>query len=139
MIKVKLLDNRFKVFKKIKELEEKLEELPKAYMKEIATEVVLQSPVDTGTYMDHHNIGEVGEPVNSHGKPHNQPWQTHADNAMDRLFAQIETLPKDTARYYISNSAVYAEKVELDHLPYTLAKAKSEQLLEQAKGKVGLK
>lgn len=138
MIKVKLLDNRFSVFKKMKLLEEKLEELPKAYLKELATEVVLQSPVDTGTYMDHHNIGAVGDPVNSHGKPRNQDWQPHADRAIDRMYNQIDALPTDTSRYYISNSAVYAEKVELEHLPYTLAKAKSQQLLEQAKGKVGL-
>lgn len=138
MIKVKLLDNRFSVYKKMKLLEEKLENLPKAYLKELVQEVVLQSPVDTGTYMDHHNVGAVGEPVNSHGKPRNQPWQPHADKAVDRLFAQIDMLSGQTSQYYISNSAVYAEKVELEHLPYTLAKAKAQGLLEQAKGKVGL-
>lgn len=138
MIKVKILDNRFKVFKKIKELEEKLEVLPKQYMKELAMEVVLNSPVDTGTYMDHHNIGEVGEPVNSHGKPHNQPFQTHADAAAERMFEQIDALPKDTTRYYISNSAMYAQKVEDYHLVYAKAKQESNVLLEIAKGKVGI-
>jgi len=138
MIKMKILDNRFKVFQKIKELEEKLEQLPKAYMKELATEVVLHSPVDTGTYMDHHNIGEVGVPVNSHGKPKGQDWQPFADNAIERMFYQIDNLPNDTTRYFISNSAVYAEKVELEHMPYTIAKASAEKNLLEARRKVGL-
>ena len=140
MIKVKLLDNRFKVFKKIKELEEKLEILPKTYLKELASEVVLNSPVDTGTYMDSHNIGEVGERSSSKGKPQNQPYETHAENALERMFNQIDALPKDTSRYYISNSSEHAWKVEYeyDYAPYTIAKAKSQQLLDEAVKKVGL-
>lgn len=140
MIKFKLLDNRFTVYKKIKELEEKLEELPKAYLKEIATEIVLRSPVDTGTYMDGHHIGEVGSPTSSHGKPRNQPYETHADAAMERLFSEIDALPKETSRYYISNDSDHAFFVEYEHgdAPYTHARAKSQQLLDAAKQKVGL-
>lgn len=138
MIKVKVLDNRFRVFKKMKELEEKLEQLPKQYLKELATEVVLQSPVDTGTYMDSHNIGQVGEYAVSHGKPHNQPYEPHANSALERMFMQIESLPVDTTRYYISNSAAHAQKVELIHMPYTIAKSQSDALLEESKRKLGL-
>lgn len=138
MIKVKLLDNRFNVYKKIKALEEKLEVLPKQYLKELATEVVLQSPVDTGTYMDSHNIGQVGVPASSHGKPRNQPYENHADNALERMFNQIDAMPNETSSYYISNSALHAEKVEQDHLPYTIARAKADDLLQEAKRKTGL-
>ena len=140
MITFKVLDNRFKVFKQIKEIEEKLEELPKAYMKELATEVVLNSPVDTGTYMDSHNIGEKGASTSSRGKPTKQPYESHAEAALDRLFEQINALPKDTTRYYISNSSEHAWFVEYEHgdAPYTLARAKSQILLEQAKNKLGL-
>ena len=63
MIKFKLLDNRFSVMKKIKELEDKLNQLPKAYLKQLAKQIVLYSPVDTGTYMESHNIGTVGSPA----------------------------------------------------------------------------
>lgn len=144
MIKVKLLDNRFSVMKRIKELEDKLQELPKAYLKELANEIVLNSPVDTGTYMDNHNIGEVGQPASSHGKPRNQPYQDHADNAIDRLHRQIDNLPSDSSKYYISNSADHAWFVEYEHEglkggPYTVAKAKSKILLEIAKDKIGIK
>ena len=138
MIKVKLLDNRFRVFKKMKELEEKLEDLPKQYLKNLATEVVFHSPVDTGTYMDAHNIGEVGAYVTSTNKPRGQPYEPYAEDAITRMFAQIDNLPVDTTRYYISNSAAHAEKVELDHMPYTIAKSQSDILLEQARREVGL-
>ena len=140
MIKMKLLDNRFTVLKKIRELEEKLEVLPKAYLKEFAMEIVANSPVDTGTYMDNHHVGEVGDPDSSHGKPRNQPYQTHADAAIERLFREIDALPNETSRYYISNSAQHAWKVEYDdgYNVYTQAKAKSQILLDEAKRKVGL-
>lgn len=141
MITFKLLDNRFKVFKQMKELEEKLEELPKAYLKEFATEVVLNSPVDTGTYMAGHNVGEKGTPESSHGKPHNQSYEISAQEALEKLFAQIDELPNETRRYYISNSSDHAWFVEYEHghAPYTLARAKAQILLEEAKAKVGLK
>ena len=57
MIKFKLVDNRTRVARKIKELQDQLEELPKAFMKKTARTIVSFSPVDTGTYMDAHNIG----------------------------------------------------------------------------------
>ena len=56
MIKFKLVDNRTRVSKKIKELQEKLEEFPKEFMRITADIVIENSPVDTGTYMDAHDV-----------------------------------------------------------------------------------
>ena len=72
MIKFKLTDRRTNVSKRIDALKEQLEELPKEFMRRTVDEIVAYSPVDTGTYMDSHNIGEVGEPASSKGKPQNQ-------------------------------------------------------------------
>ena len=57
MIKFKLIDNRTRVSKKIAQLQEKLEQFPKEFMKITADIVIKNSPVDTGTYMDAHQIG----------------------------------------------------------------------------------
>ena len=54
MIKFKIIDNRTKVSKRIKELEQKLEEFPKEFMKITADVIIKNSPVDIGTYMDVH-------------------------------------------------------------------------------------
>ena len=47
MIKFKLIDNRTSVSKRIKELEQKLEEFPKEFMRITADVIIKNSPVDT--------------------------------------------------------------------------------------------
>ena len=134
MIKFKLVDNRTRVARKIKELQDQLEELPKVFMKKTADEIVFNSPVDTGTYMDAHNIGIVGSLTISNGKPRNQPWQPYAQTAIERLYAQIDGLDFNTTKHYISNNSAHAWKVEyeLQYAPYTITRAKAQALLDDA-------
>ena len=145
MIKFKLIDNRTRVSKKIAQLQEKLEQFPKEFMKITADIVIKNSPVDTGTYMDAHQIGTEESITTSHGKPHNQPYSNFADAARDRLYSQIEGLKVDGSNWFITNNSAHAIRVEYTgwndipaYSPYTIARGYAPIALEEAKAKVGL-
>ena len=145
MIKFKLIDNRTSVSKRIKELEQKLEEFPKEFMRITADVIIKNSPVDTGTYMDAHQIGTSESITTSHGKPHNQPYSNFADAARDRLYSQINGLSVDGSDWFITNNSAHAIRVEYTgwnskpaYSPYTIARGYAPIALEEAKAKVGL-
>ena len=145
MIKFKLVDNRTRVSKKIKELQEKLEEFPKEFMRITADIVIKNSPVDTGTYMDAHQIGTSESITTSHGKPHNQPYTNFAEAARDRLYAQIAGLNIDGSNWFITNNSAHNIRVEYTgwdkvpaYSPYTIARGYAPVALEEAKARVGL-
>lgn len=145
MIKFKLIDNRTRVSKKIKELQEKLEDFPKEFMRITADIIIDNSPVDTGTYMDAHQIGAKESITTSHGKPRNQPYSSFAEPARDRLYAQIESLQVGGSNWYISNNSAHAVRVEYTgwgdvpaYSPYTTARGYAPIALEEAKARTGL-
>ena len=145
MIKFKLVDNRTRVSKKIKELQEKLEQFPKEFMQITADIIIENSPVDTGTYMDAHQIGTMESITTSHGKPHNQPYSNFADAARDRLYSQINGLSVDGSDWFITNNSAHNIKVEYTgwnsrpaYSPYTIARGYAPIALEEAKARVGL-
>lgn len=145
MIKFKLIDDRTRVSKKISQLQEKLEQFPKEFMKITADVIIKHSPVDTGTYMDAHQIGTKESIVTSHGKPHNQPYNNFADAAKDRLHSQINGLSVDGSNWFITNNSAHAVRVEYigwsgvsPYSPYTIARGYAPIALEEAKARVGL-
>lgn len=145
MIKFKIIDNRTRVSKRIKELEQKLEEFPKEFMKITADVIIKNSPVDTGTYMDAHQIGTSESITTSHGKPHNQPYSNFAEAARDRLYSQINGLNVDGSDWFITNNSAHATRVEYTgwnskpaYSPYTMARGYAPIALEEAKARVGL-
>lgn len=145
MIKFKLIDNRTRVSKRIKELERKLEEFPKEFMRITADVIIKNSPVDTGTYMDAHQIGTSESITTSHGKPHNQSYGDFASEARDRLYSQINGLSVDGSNWFITNNSAHAVRVEYTgwdfvpaYSPYTIARGYAPIALEEAKAKVGL-
>ena len=145
MIKFKLVDNRTRVSKKIKELQEKLEEFPKEFMRITADIVIENSPVDTGTYMDAHQIGTSESITTSHGKPRNQPYGNFASEARDRLYSQINGLNVDGSDWFITNNSAHNMRVEYTgwdstpaYSPYTIARGYAPIALEEAKARVGL-
>ena len=145
MIKFKLIDNRTRVSKKIKELQEKLEEFPKELMRITADIIIENSPVDTGTYMDAHQIGTSESITTSHGKPHNQPYSNFASEARDRLYSQINGLNVDGSDWFITNNSAHSIRVEYTgwdkvpaYSPYTIARGYAPIALEEAKARVGL-
>ena len=145
MIKFKLIDNRTRVSKRIKELEQKLEEFPKEFMRITADVIIKNSPVDTGTYMDAHQIGTSESITTSHGKPHNQSYGDFASEARDRLYSQINGLSVDGSNWFITNNSAHEIRVEYTgwdfvpaYSPYTTARGYAPVALEEAKAKVGL-
>lgn len=145
MIKFKLVDNRTRVSKKIKQLEEKLQELPKEFLRITADVIIENSPVDTGTYMDAHQIGTSESISTSYGKPRNQPYSSFAESARDRLYSQIERLNVDGSNWFITNNSVHAIRVEYTgwdnipaYSPYTIARGYAPVALEEAKARTGL-
>ena len=145
MIKFKLIDNRTNVSKRIKELEQKLEEFPKEFMRITADVIIKNSPVDTGTYMDAHQIGTSESITTSHGKPHNQSYGDFASEARDRLYSQINGLSVDGSNWFITNNSAHNIRVEYTgwdkvpaYSPYTIARGYAPVALEEAKAKVGL-
>lgn len=86
-----------------------------SFFRMIVESIVQLSPVDTGTYMDSHNVvvGQQGAATeSSHRKPRNQPWGTHAGDALSRMYAQIEALPDTVQDVKVANSAIHARFVE---------------------------
>ena len=145
MIKFKLIDNRTRVSKRIKELEQKLEEFPKEFMRITADVIIKNSPVDTGTYMDAHQIGTSESITTSHGKPHNQSYGDFASEARDRLYSQINGLSVDGSNWFITNNSAHNVRVEYTgwdnvpaYSPYTIARGYAPIALEEAKARVGL-
>lgn len=137
VVKFKLIDKRTRVSKDIEKLQKKVADIQPEFMKRLVSEIVLQSPVDTGTYMDAHNVGVVGSSTSSAGKPQNQPWQVHADKAIERLYAQIDSLPVGVVSF-IANNSLHAPKVEYEYpyAPYTIARGKAESILKDVIMKV---
>ena len=145
MIKFKLVDNRTRVAKKIKELQEKLEQFPKEFMRITADIIIENSPVDTGTYMDAHQIGTSESITTSHGKPHNQPYSNFADEARNRLYSQISGLSIDGSDWFITNNSAHNIRGEYTgwnskpaYSPYTIARGYAPIALEEAKARTGL-
>lgn len=144
MVTFKLIDNRRSFAKKLKTLEDRVTELKREFMRQIAQEVVNNSPVDTGTYMDSHNIGEVGAPSSSIGKPQGQARDPYVERALERLLAQIDSLDPSFKKAYINNSALHGPLVEYQHeagdgrpyAPYTRAREQSNNLFKVAEAKV---
>lgn len=138
MIKFKLVDRRTKVHRRIEALKEQLEELPKEFMRTTVDEIIEYSPVDTGTYMDAHNIGTTRGATSSFGKPQNQDYQTYAESARERLYSQIAALGPEVTKHYISNNSLHAWKVEyeLGYAPYSSARRTAQTLLDKAIAKV---
>lgn len=144
MVQFKVVDNRKVTAAAIKEMSRRLEGFQKEFLEGLATSIVLDSPVDTGTYMDSHNIGTTPETgtASSSGKPKNQPYGTYAQTAMSRLFNEIESLSStDLDTIYFSNKSNHATNVEYEHgyEVYSRAKRKAPQIAEEAAAKVRAK
>ena len=118
VVRYKVIANNSALDAKLKRLRTVVSDFRDEFLQESVQYVVLRSPVDTGTYMESHNIaiGRQGGGYNSSArKPRKQPWQPEADAAVTRMFKQIEGLPKDASNISIYNNALHAPEVEYDH------------------------
>ena len=101
----------------LRKIEEDLEAVRNEFLKGMARAVVTPSPVDTGTYVMAHNIGETSAAGQFTGNIRyiNPPGQSKAgmqSQALDKLYAQIDALPVNQTRVNLSNNSAHADIVE---------------------------
>lgn len=140
MTQFKVVDNRASIAAKLKKLEQTLDDFAQEYMQGMANSIVMDSPVDTGTYMEAHRIGTspASGSMSSHGRPKNQPFGTVAQGELNRLYADIDRLEgAELSTIYFSNIAEHATDVEYQHgyEIYSRARNKSPQIAAQAAAK----
>lgn len=144
MAQYKVSDGRKLNQKIINEMSRKIEGFKEEFLRELAASIVLDSPVDTGTYMENHNVGTNPKSGSdsSRGKPRNQNYGTYANQALSNLYSQIDGVANDDLdTIYFYNTAEHAITVEYEHgyEPYSRAKAKAPQMASEAAAKVKAK
>ena len=102
---------------KFRKPEQLLEGFLELYLNEMAAQLVLYSPVDTGTYITGHHVGTtaVGTSRSSEGKERNQEHSMFAQDAMNSLSAEIKQIPEGALRVVFSNDAYHWSDVEYEH------------------------
>jgi uncharacterized protein YbdZ (MbtH family) len=124
--------NRGQLLNKFKLAEKLIDEAKSEAIKGAADHLVKVSPVDTGTYIDNHNIGvgnstPVSSSTSSEGKTGYYAIEGLAYNpiaprvereeARQKLWSQIIALPEGWKRASLSNSAVHFNEVEYGWTP----------------------
>lgn len=139
----RLIDNRRSDTDLMNAVVGSIDEFRKTFYKLMINEIIGNSPVDTGTYMESHQIqdgrtGAVGT-NSSANKPKNQPRGSFEQSARERLFADIDGLVSDHRAVYIGNYSVHAPLVEYGgakmpviHAPYTRARAATPRFIAEA-------
>ena len=101
----------------IRKIEQDLEDVRNEFLKGMAREVVLPSPVDTGTYVMSHNVGERSAAGQFTGNiryigPPGQNRGAMQQEALSKLYTQIDALPAEQTRVSLSNNSAHANLVE---------------------------
>jgi uncharacterized protein YbjQ (UPF0145 family) len=102
---------------KFQKLENMLEEYRDLYLHEMASQLVLYSPVDTGTYITGHHVGltAVGASRSSEGKQRQRDYEEFAQIALNDLSSEIEQLPENANSVVFSNDSFHSDDVEYEH------------------------
>ena len=115
---------------------ELLEGFRDLYLHEMAAQLVLYSPVDTGTYITGHHVGlDAVEPSrSSEGKERNQDHSRFAQEAINGLSAEIGQLPEEAIRVVFSNDAYHWSEVEYEHgyAPYRKTANEHKRMAQKA-------
>lgn len=132
MPKFKLVVNNQAISTKTKKLRLTLTDFYYLFLQKMSEQIVLNSPVDTGAYMDSHNING-GPGYSSKGRPRGQAFGQYGQEAVNRLYGQIASLPEGSDAYMVNN-APHASAVEYQHgyAPYTTARLMAQALAAEA-------
>ena len=103
--------------KSLRKLTEDLDSIRSEFLKGLSEEVVLSSPVDTGTYVMSHNVGESSAAGRFTGNiryigPPGRDRGSMQQEALSKMYAQIDSLPKEQTRVNLSNNSAHAYIVE---------------------------
>lgn len=101
---------------KFQKITEDLRQVSTIYGRKVSEQLVLYSPVDTGAYMDgfYAGSGYVDNRTSSAGRERNQPWENHAQPAVDRMTSGVSALMGST-RMVFGNTAEHSFDVEYEH------------------------
>lgn len=124
---------------KFKKLEELVENFQEEYLRGMSDQIVLRSPVDTGTYMDGHHVGTtaVAATDSSRNSDRQQPYGPHANDALYRLYMMASRIPQNTSQVIFSNSAFHADVVEyeLGYAPMRSAAREHNRIASEAEAR----
>jgi hypothetical protein len=125
---------------KFQKLEQMLEGYRDLYLEEMSAELVLNSPVDTGTYITGHHVGTgaVGASRSSEGKPRQQPYEAYAQQGLNQLFSEINSLPDSVNNVVFSNDSFHSDVVEYEHgyAPYRKTAREHKRIAAKAAAEV---
>ena len=106
------------------------------YLHEMAAQLILFSPVDTGTYITGHHIvlTAVTPTRSSEGKERNRAHSEFDQDAINDLSVQIRQLPEGANQVIFSNDALHWHKVEYEHAhaPYNKTAREHKRLADKA-------
>jgi hypothetical protein len=97
----------------LKKVQEDLQSIRTEFLYNVAEDLIMSSPIDTGTYVRNHSITATtgsGGKQNSYGKPPDDG--SAVSDAIDKLVGQINGLSPEETKVYIANRSPYANKVE---------------------------
>ena len=121
---------------KFRKLEQMIDDYREFYLQGMSEELVLNSPVDTGTYITGHHVGTaaVGATRTSDNKPRQQPYGPYAQEGLGQLFSEIAALPEGANRVVFSNDTFHSDVVEYDHgyAPYRKTAREHSRIAAQA-------
>jgi hypothetical protein len=121
---------------KFRKLEQMIEGYRDLYLQGMSEQLVLNSPVDTGTYITGHHVGTsaVGPTRSSEGKSRQQPYEPYAQEGLNQLFTEINTLPDNANSVVFSNDSFHSDEVEYEHgyAPYRKTAREHSRVAAQA-------
>jgi len=113
---------------------EKLALGKKEHLQRLADKAVLESPVDTGTYITEHEINSTGVPsgfATSAGKPRRQPYEPFAQEGLGNLYTDIDALPEGFTTASMTNKAGHADIVEDNYGVYAIVKREADRIAQE--------
>lgn len=122
----------------IKGIERDLTAVRTEFLKNVAGEIVDESPVDTGTYVMGHNVSTKSAAGRFTGQsvyigPRGADETAMKNAARSKMFAEIDALPDSQTAVNISNAVGHAQIVEYKHKHvYSIARNNASQHLEKA-------
>lgn len=122
----------------VRGIEQDLSDVRNIFLKKVAEDIAMSSPVDTGTYVMGHTVAARSSAGQFVGKPEyigppNQNKTAFREASKAKMFSEIDALPDNQTVVNISNSVGHAQIVEYKHRSvYGDARNRAKNYLEEA-------
>ena len=135
--------------KLLQKVNKNLEDVRTEFYKGLATVLVNASPVDTGAYMDSHNIGTDTTKAGFKSKEGEHKAQGVSrgpvvERTLSRLYAEAEAVPEGATKVYIANRSPHSKAVEdggkgwktPGYAPFRIMRREAKRVLDAAVAQV---